>query len=97
MKEQKKKREIIHVTTDIDERELEAFDDVLVALDNGVTIALTLKPKLDDPLFAEIKKLSFPKTDGERIYWSNGASLTVSEIMAMLREDDSGEDNGGSL
>ena len=42
---------------------------------------------MSDPLFAQLKELSLPKTDGDRVYWLNGASLTVDEIMAMLRAD----------
>ena len=66
------------------------LDEVLIKLENGVFINLSLKPKLVDPLFAEIKELSLPKTDGERVYWSNGAALTIDEIIAMLRSEDSG-------
>jgi hypothetical protein len=47
----------------------------------GSIAILELTAKHDDPLFAEIKNLSRPKTDGERIYWSNGASLTVEDII----------------
>jgi hypothetical protein len=60
-------------------------NEIIVMLDNGVKIDLSLKSKLDDPKFAEICELSLPKTDGERLYWLNGASLTVDEIMEMLR------------
>lgn len=47
----------------------------------GSIAIIELTAKHDDPLFAEIKNLSRPKTDGERIYWSNGASLTVEDII----------------
>ncbi len=75
-------RKIIKVLAD-----LENLDEISVELDNGIHLGLTLKDKMSDPLFAQIKELSLPKTDGNRVYWFNGASLTVDEIMAMLRTD----------
>jgi hypothetical protein len=73
-------RTIIGVTAEIEDPE-----EINVELDNGVVIALKLEPKLNDPKFAEIRELSLPRTDGNRVYWVNGASLTVDEIMEMLR------------
>ncbi len=68
----------------------ESLDDqsdcIAVELDNGTMVIIELTAKHSDPLFAEIKNLSRPKTDGERIFWSNGASLTVDDIMKMLEE-----------
>ena len=64
----------------------EQSDCIAVEFENGSMAILELSVRQDDPLFAEIKKLSRPKTDGEHIYWSNGASLTVDEIMKMLAE-----------
>lgn len=68
----------------------ESLDDqsdcIAVELDNGTMAILELTAKHGDPLFAEIRNLSRPKTDGERVYWSNGASLTVEDIMKMLEE-----------
>lgn len=85
-------RKIVSVITDNTERDLRImFDEITIELDNGVRINLTLKPKQGDPKFAEIWELSIPKTDGDRVYWPNGASLTVDEIIAMLRADKSGE------
>jgi hypothetical protein len=76
-----RKRTIIRVEADI--RYPEQID---IELDNGSYITLTLKPKENDPLFAEIRELALPRTDGQRVYWANGASLTLEEIMAMLRD-----------
>ncbi len=67
--------------------ELENLDEIELELDNGVGIILSLKSKYGDPKFAEIKELSLPKTDGERVYWSNGAVLTADEIITMLRSE----------
>jgi len=78
----KSARKIVKVSAD-----LESLDEINVELDNGVYLGLTLKDKMSDPLFAQIKELSLPKTDGDRVYWFNGASLTVDDIMAMLRAD----------
>lgn len=67
-------------------------NEVNVKLDNGVLLMLELKPKLHDPLFAEIQTLHLPRTDGGRVYWSNGASLSLDEIMDMLT-DETGSEN----
>jgi len=63
-------------------------EEIDIELDNCNVIQLTLKSRRSEPLFAEIisKRLT-PQTDGERIYWQNGASLTLDEITAMLRND----------
>ncbi len=71
-------------------KKVEALDDqsdcIAVELENGSIAIIELKARQGNPLFAEIKNLSRPKTDGERIYWSNGASLTVEDIINMLEE-----------
>ena len=74
------KRKIIKVTAETYNPE-----EIYIEFDNGFEITLTLTPKMFDPAFAEIKNLHMPKTDGERVYWTNGASLTVDEIITMLR------------
>ena len=61
-------------------------DEIIIELGNRNVIILTLKSKLHEPLFAEIVKERFqPKTDGVRIKWQNGSSLTLEEITEMLR------------
>ncbi|MEA4920253.1 MAG: hypothetical protein VB078_04980 [Clostridiaceae bacterium] len=62
-------------------------DKILVELENGAILILELSSKLSDPLFAEIKELSLPKTDGTRVYWSNGANLSLDEIICMLTDE----------
>lgn len=59
-------------------------DLIFVEFDTGTTVLLALESKLNEPLFAQIRELSNPRTDGERVYWINGASLTVTQIVAML-------------
>jgi hypothetical protein len=61
-------------------------NEIIVELDNGTTILLDLGPKFSAPLFAEIPRLCLPRTDGERVYWVNGASLHLDEIMEMLTD-----------
>ena len=72
-------------------RTVETLDEksecISVELANGSIVILELAQKQSDPLFAEIKELSHPRTDGERVYWTNGASLTLDEIMELLESD----------
>jgi hypothetical protein len=67
---------------------VEALDEqsqhISVELENGSIIVLELTPKLVDPLFAQIRELTRPRTDGGCVYWANGASLTLDELMEML-------------
>jgi hypothetical protein len=73
---------------------VEALDEqsqcISVELENGSIILLELTPKLGDPLFAQIRELSRPRTDGGRVYWANGASLTLDEILEMLTSETCG-------
>lgn len=64
-----------------------------VKLDNGVLLMLELTPKLHDPKFAEIQTLHLPHTDGSRIYWTNGASMSLDELMALLTDETGSENN----
>ena len=62
------------------------FSMIDIELDNNTVIMLTLKSKQNEPLIAEaIKEMLLPKTDGSRVFWLNGASLTLDEIIAMVR------------
>ena len=74
---------------------VEALDEqsqrISVELENGSIILLELTPKLGDPLFAQISELSRPKTDGDSVYWANGASLAFDEILEMLTTETDGE------
>jgi len=63
-----------------------------IELDNRTVIMFSLKPKLDEPLFAEVvQKRLISQTDGNKVYWQNGENLTLEEITEMLRTDNSGE------
>lgn len=74
---------------------VEALDEqshhISVELENGSIILLVLTPKLGDPLFAQISELSRPRTDGDRVYWANGASLTLDEVLEMLTSETGAE------
>lgn len=65
----------------------EQLECIAVELENGSIAIIELTARHSDPLFAEIKNLSRPRTDGERVYWPNGASLTVDEIMEMIEKE----------
>ena len=80
---------------------VEAYDgepeEIIIELDNGNVIILSLKTKLCEPPFAEIiEKLYMPETDGERVHWHSGANLTLEEIIAMLRAENSCENKTSS-
>jgi len=61
-----------------------------VTLSSGHTILLELGSRIHEPAFAAlIQSGAFdkPQTDGERLYWQDGTSITLAEIFEMLRED----------
>jgi len=58
-----------------------------VTLDSGHTILLELGSRTGEPAFdAMIKAGEFdkPQTDGERLFWQGGPSITLPEIFSML-------------
>ena len=68
---------------------VEAFDDDCfgVTLESGHTILLELGGRIHEPAFAAlIENGAFgkPKTDGGRLYWQGGPSITLAEIFEML-------------
>lgn len=58
-----------------------------VYLNNGAGIAFLLDSKANEPLFHDVvmNKCAPPQTDGERVYWENGASLMLQEMLALLQ------------
>ena len=58
-----------------------------IDLDNEAGISFLLDSKADDPLFKAIMTggAEKPETDGKRIYWQNGASLSIKEIFPILQ------------
>ena len=59
-----------------------------VDLNNGACMTFSLDSKIDDLHFADILHGRYrgePKTDGGRVYWDNGASLSLDEMIAILQ------------
>jgi hypothetical protein len=58
-----------------------------VEFENGHSVMFTLKNRIHEPPFAaliENKTFGKPKTDGKRLYWQGGSSLSFDEIMAAV-------------
>jgi len=60
-----------------------------VDLDNGASMIINLDSKANEPLFRDVvlNRCGKPKTDGERVYWQNGASLSIQEMVEMLQTE----------
>ena len=70
--------------------------DVFIALSDGRKGFFCLDSKKDDPLFAEIianRANSDAKTDGDGVYWENGARLSLDEILDALELFPSDDDD----
>ena len=66
-------------------------DSFGITLESGHTILLELAGRVHEPVFAELIQSGMfckPLTDGERIYWPGGPSITVAEILEMLLSQD---------
>ncbi len=62
-------------------------DSFGITLESGHTILLELGSRIQEPVFAaliESGEFSKPRTDGKRIYWPGGVSITLEEILGML-------------
>jgi len=60
-----------------------------IELSNGSLILLDLQPLLRERRFdvlLEDDRILYPKTDGNRIYWKNGPSITIDQLMKLVRE-----------
>ena len=58
-----------------------------IHLSNGQTILFSFRPLSTDKRFCELLRqgrLLHPKTDGSRIYWQDGPSLTLEEIIKLM-------------
>ena len=60
-----------------------------VDLTNGSYFSVFLDSLVNKPLFCDVilNKCGKPKTDGERVYWKNGASLTIKDMLAILQSE----------
>ena len=58
-----------------------------VELNNGAYFCISLDSKADEPLFNDVVRgrCGSPETDGERVYWKNGASLSIQDMMEILQ------------
>jgi len=59
---------------------------LFVYFNNGAGISFPLDSKSDEPLIQDVMKTGGGKfnTDGKRIYWQNGASLSIPEMMTVV-------------
>ena len=59
-----------------------------VDLNNGSSIMLCLDSKANEPLFCDVVrgKCGEPKTDGDSVYWENGARLSLHDMIATLQK-----------
>ena len=60
---------------------------LIVDLDNGSTMLFSLDSKANKPLFKDVlmNRCGKPKTDGNRVYWPNGASLSLRDMFAIMQ------------
>ena len=63
---------------------------LIVNLDNNQSIMVLLDSKKEEPFFSDViaGRCGKPETDGERVFWDNGASLTFLDMIAMLQTAD---------
>lgn len=62
-------------------------DSFSITIESGHTILLELSGRVHELAYAALIQSGMfckPLTDGERIYWPGGPSITVAEILAML-------------
>jgi len=79
---------ITDVSVDYDETLPFFGATIIIHLVDKQAIFLSLEPKANDLPFSSLRegnKLFDVKTDGNSIYWTNGARLTFDEIMEMLK------------
>jgi hypothetical protein len=60
-----------------------------VTLSSGHTILLELGGRICEPSFAALIERGVfdkPQTDGERLFWQDGPSFTIAEILAMVAQ-----------
>lgn len=59
-----------------------------INLSNGHSIMLELGSRMNEPGFVELIEsgvINKPQTDGKRVYWPGGPSITLTEIFVMLK------------
>lgn len=71
-------------------------DSFGITLESGHTILLELGGRIHEPAFAaliESGDFCRPYTDGEKLCWPGGMSLTLKEILDMLLCNDNAQQN----
>jgi len=63
---------------------------IFVDFDNDASISFMLDSKASESLFdaASRGKAGKPQTDGKHVYWQNGASLTIPEMLSIVMDID---------
>lgn len=60
-----------------------------IELSNGNLILLNLEILMKMPQYAvllEDNRILYPKTDGEKIFWPNGPSFSLENVIQMLQK-----------
>jgi len=60
-----------------------------VELSNGNMILFDMQPFMRDPQYAaliEENRILFPKTDGSRIFWRDGPSITIDDLLEQVQK-----------
>ncbi len=76
----------------VDSLDGDCFD---ILLSNGHSIFLELGDRTGEPAFQRLieqRLFDRPQTDGKRIYWVDGPSFTVAEILTMLAKGKENEE-----
>lgn len=81
---------------------VEAFDGYSfgITLESGHTILLELGERIREPVFAALAESGgfyTPRTDGEKIDWSDGTSITLEEALEILLFHGDGHNNKVSM
>jgi len=64
--------------------------ELFVFFDNGASVTIFLDSKANAPYFSDIiagKYREQPSTDGENVFWGNGARLSYNEVFAILHAE----------
>jgi hypothetical protein len=83
---------IKNIMMDFDTRDENGMGIIaFVDLDNEAGLSFLLDSKADNPLFKAVMTngTETPETDGECIYWQNGASLSIQEIFSIVQSEKS--------
>lgn len=83
-----KKIQMVNVSSNETDKDDLSNISLDISFANGQGVLLPLTEKLHDPEFIRIYedgRISRPKTDGERVYWIDGPSLSYAEILQLVK------------